>query len=233
MTVRKKSELEQLISDVHSYGINYHNREIYLHGSYAGSHDCEDEPGVEYRMATTCVKNLHLLEGQSKDNILIHMHSIGGEWRDGMAIFNTVRVINSPVTILAYSEASSMSGVILQCADRRVLMPDTEFMIHHGSISLHDNSMAAKSAVDVNERLCKRMLTIFARRATVGKHFASKDYSEQRIVNFIDKKIRHSIDWYLSAEEAVYYGFADGVLGDKGYETLAKIRGGSKKRLEL
>lgn len=233
MVVKKKSELEQLINDIHLYGINYHNREVYLHGAYGGSHDYEGEPGIEYRMATTCVKNLHVLEGQSQENILIHMHTIGGEWRDGIGIFSTIRAISSPVTILAYGEASSMSGLILQCADKRVLMPDTELMIHHGSIRLHDNSMAVKSAVDVNERLCKRMLTLFARRAIVGEYFASKDYSEQRIITFIDKKIRHSSDWYLSAEEAVHYGFADGILGDKGYETLAKIRGGSKLKLKL
>lgn len=231
MTINKKSELEQLINDVHSYGINYHTREIYLHGSY-GSSDFE-EPGVEYRMATTCIKNLYLLEAQLKDNILIHMHTPGGEWRDGMAIFNAVRAIKSPVTILAYGEASSMSGVILQCADKRVLMPDTEFMIHHGSIAIHDNSIAVKSAIDVNERLCKRMLTIFAIRAKVGPYFATRDYNVEKIVAFIDKKIRQNVDWHLSAEEAVYYGFADGILGGKGYETLAKVRNGSKKRLSF
>ena len=31
-------------------------------------------------------------------------------------------------------------------------------------------------------------------------------------------------DWWLGAEESVYYGFADGILGQKEYETIAQIR---------
>lgn len=86
MAVSKKSDLEQLISDIHSYGINHHTREIYVHGAYAGSQHAEDagEPGVEYRMATAFVKNLHVLEAQNQNNVLLHLHSIGGEWGDGM-----------------------------------------------------------------------------------------------------------------------------------------------------
>jgi len=233
MTIKRKSELEQLINDIHSYGINYHTRELYLHGNYVGSTDTDSEPGVEYRMATTFVKNAHILEGQSQSNILVHMHSIGGEWRDGMAIFNTIRFIKSPVTIIAYGEATSASGIVLQAADNRVLMPDTEFMIHHGSISLEDSSAAVKSAVDVNERLCKRMLSIFAKRSICGEYFTSKQYNLNKIMAFIDRKIHKHGDWYLSSEEAVYYGFADGVLGEKGFETTAKVRNPNKVKLKL
>lgn len=228
MTVTKKSDLEQLLSDIHSYGINHHTREIYIHGAYGGSHCDEEEPGVGYRMATAFVKNLHVLEAQEQSNILIHLHSIGGEWTDGMAMFHAARFAKSPVTILAYAQASSMSGIILQCADKRILMPDTEFMIHHGSIAVHDNSMAAKSAIDVNERQCKRMLRIFAKRAILSPYFKEREYTEAKVVSFIDRKIKSNSDWCMDAEEAVYYGFADGILGEKGYESIDKIRVGRK-----
>ena len=47
---------------------------------------------------------------------------------------------------------------------------------------------------------------------------------ENHVVKFIDQKIRKLGDWNLSAEEAVYYGFCDGVFGSSGYETLENIR---------
>jgi ATP-dependent protease ClpP protease subunit len=123
-----------------------------------------------------------------------------------------------------------MSGVVFQAADKRVLMPDCEIMIHHGSLTIEDTTMAVKSAVDQNEKYCKRMLQIFAERAVMGTYFKERKYSIKRAMTFIDQKIRQNGDWYLMPEEAVYYGFADGIFGEKGFENYAKIRSGKKKK---
>lgn len=224
----RKSDLQQLIHDVHNFLINYNTRELYLHGSPMSSGD-EAEPGVEYRMATTFVKNLHILEQQSASNILVHMHSIGGNWTDGMAIFNSIIAAQSPIIILGYAQASSMSGVVFQAADKRVLMPDCEYMIHHGSIYIDNNSIAAKSAIEMNERYCKRMLQIFARRAINGKFFTERNYSESKVNQYFNRKMKDKGDWYMAADEALYYGICDGILGEKGYETLDKIKSTTKK----
>ena len=222
----KSVSAEQLISEIHNHHVNHLSREIYLHG-YA---DAEEEPGVEYRMATSFVKNMHIIEMQGARNILVHMHTIGGNWSDGMAIFNTIQTSRSPVTVLGYAQASSMSGVVFQAADKRVLMPDCEIMIHHGSLTIEDTTMAVKSAVDQNEKYCRRMLQIFAERAVAGKYFKERKYSVKKAMTFIDQKIRHNGDWYLMPDEAVYYGFADGIFGEKGFETVAKIRSGKKRK---
>jgi ATP-dependent protease ClpP protease subunit len=222
---QRKVSAEQLISEIHNHHINHLSREVYLHGYL----DSDDEPGVEYRMATSFVKNLHILESQGFKNILVHMHTIGGNWSDGMAMFNAIRAARSPVTILAYAQASSMSGVVFQAADKRVMMPDCEMMIHHGSIALDDAAIAVKSAVDQNEKYCKRMLHIFAERAMIGKYFRERKYSLGRVKTFIDQKIRQVNDWYLMPDEAVYYGFADGIYGEKGFDTQTRIRTGKKR----
>jgi ATP-dependent Clp protease protease subunit len=226
-TPKKSTATEQLITDIHNNNINHYSREIYLHG-YKEGYD-EEEPGVDYRMATTFIKNVYILEEQSHKSVLIHMHTIGGNWCDGMAMFNTLRLVKSPIVIIGYAQASSMSGIILQAADKRVLMPDCEFMIHHGSISLSDNTMAVKSAIDQNERYCRRMLQIFAQRAINGKYFKERNYGIKKTMSIIDSKIKQNSDWYLGPEEAVYYGFADGILGEKGFESISKIRPCRKK----
>ena len=217
---KKSVSVEQLISEIHNHHINHLNREVYLHGYM----DADEEPGVEYRMATSFVKNLHILESQSSKTILVHMHTIGGSWSDGMAIFNAIKAAKSPVTIVGYAQASSMSGIVFQAADKRVLMPDCDMMIHHGSIALDDNTMAAKSAIDQNERNCQRMLDVFAERAVSGRYFKERKYSLKRVATFIDQKIKQHGDWYLMPDEAVYYGLADGILGGKGFETMAKVK---------
>jgi ATP-dependent protease ClpP protease subunit len=227
---RRIDELPQILSDIHTYNINYHTRELYLHSRYG---DDSDEPGVDYRMATTFIKNLAVLEQQSHENILVHMHTIGGEWGDGMAIFDAIRFSKATVNVLAYAQASSMSGIILQAADKRILMPDCYVLIHHGSIVLEQNSVAAKSGADWSDINCKRMLQIFAERAIIGPYFKERKWGVGQVKSFIDRKIKEKVDWYLSAQEAVEYGLADGILGQEGFETIRSCRVGRKWKLEV
>jgi len=225
---KKFDELSQLITDIHDRNINVQTREIYLHSVYGSG----EEAGIDYRVATTFIKNLHILEREGKGNILVHTHTDGGSYTDGMMILHAMRLSKCVINALAYGQASSMSGIILQGADKRILMPDCDFLIHHGSISIEDSSRAAREAIAWNEKACKRMLHIFAARAIIGRFFKEKKYSLGRIKDYIDKKIQSKADWYLSPEEAVYYGFADGVLGEKGC-TPDKLRTGRKVKYQI
>jgi len=224
---RSRTVLEQLLYDLHTHSLNYHTREVYLHSSYSPT-AWDDEPGVEYRTATTFIKNLHVLDNENQKNILVHLHIVGGNWSDGMAMFDTVRFTKSPITMLAYAQASSMSGILLQAADARVLMPDCEFMVHHGYISLDSDAVRVKSVVEINDFYCKRMLQIFSKRAIVGEYFKERNYSEDKIAKFIDRKLQSKGDWFMTAEEAVYYGLADGVLGEGKFKNLDALRGDRK-----
>ena len=213
---RKTLDPSEILAQVQSFGINLFTREIYLHSHYLG----DEEPGVEYRMATTFIKNLHVLDNISSQNILVHMHTVGGEWGDGMAIYDTISAARSPVTILAYAQASSMSGIILQAARKRVLMPNCEFVMHYGSLSLESHSIAAKSAVLWNDTLHAKMLKLFAGRAVAAKAF--HDIAEAE--TFFDARMKETVDWFLTGLEALNYGLADGIFGTKGFKTLQGIR---------
>ena len=208
------------IHNVHNYGVNLVTREIYLHSI----HDSEGEVGVDYRSTTNFIKNLHLLEAKNNKNILVHMHIIGGDWNDGMAVYNAIRLSSCPITIVAYAQASSMSGIMLQAADRRVLMPDCEFLIHNGSLSASGPAALAKVAVETNEANTRRQMEIFAWRAANGPHFTKAKMNNNQIIEFIDRKVKDKIDWLMTAKEAVNYGWADGILGTAGFEDLKVIR---------
>lgn len=222
MAKKKNSiDLLELVNQVHNYDLNPFNREIYLHSHYSG-HD--EESGIEYRMATQFVKNLHLLEQDGHDDILIHLHSPGGDWIHGMAMFDAIQATESSVNILAYGEVSSMSSVLFQAACKRVMMPSCEFMIHRGFLSLEGVATTVQSNAAWNKKTDMTMLQLYASRAVNGAFFRQKEMTEIQVIKFIDKKIRKLGDWNLSAEEAVYYGLADGVFGQAGYDSLDKIR---------
>ena len=214
---------EDTLNNMHAIGVDCPSREIYLHG-FLGQSD--EEPGVEYRMATSFVKNMNHLT-KKDGNILIHMHTIGGNWHDGMAIYNTIEYSPCPVAIIAYGSVSSMSSVILQSSNERIMMPDSEFMVHFGSTALAGDSLAVISAMDNEKRINNRMLDIYTKRCIKGKFFRKqyKSLTADKVKSFLTRKLKDKSDWYLSAEEAVYYGFADGLVGSKKYKDTREVRG--------
>jgi ATP-dependent protease ClpP protease subunit len=155
------------------------------------------------------------------------MHTIGGDWNDGMAIYHAISLSPCHITILGYASVCSMSSIILQAADVRLLMPDTDFMIHFGEMATEGYSLSVVSGADYERRLIDRMLDVYADVCVHGKFFADhyKILTREKVKRYIARKMKSRGDWHLSAEEAVYNGFADGILGQKNYEDLNTIRG--------
>lgn len=203
---------KDLLHDLHNYSANIQTREIFLHNSLMS--DDNQNPGVEYKMATTFIKNIRVLDGRSSDPIKIHMQSIGGEWADGMAIYDAIMMCKSYVTIIAYGQAESMSSIILQAADERLITPNTYFMCHYGSTDISTDYLSAMNYAEYEKKTADIMFEIYSKRCINGEFFKdkfNKKPTHNQVKQFLIRKLK-SGDWYLNAEEAVYYGFADKVI---------------------
>lgn len=211
------------ISDINTYSLDVKNREIYLH-SYIGTKEDED-PGVDYRMTASFYKNLRILDSVKQDPIIIHMHSVGGNWCDGMAIYDAIAIAQSYVTIIVYGQAESMSSIILQAADKRVMMPHSYFMCHFGSTGYTGNYLDVQKAFAFEKRECEVMMDIYAEQVLKGQYIKESytDPSHEKVKNFLKRKLKDG-DWYLNAEETVYYGFADHVIKPRGYATIDSLK---------
>lgn len=210
------------VSDVHSYGLDLKNRELYLHG-YVGNTD--EDPGVEYRMASTFYKNIRLLDTINHEPILIHMLSIGGEWDAGMAIYDAINMCQSYVTIIAYGQASSMSSIIIQAADKRIMMPNAHFMLHYGSVDCGGDHLSAHNYAKVDKKNTETMIGIYSEGCLNSKYFKEhySDLTDEKVRNYLKRKLKDG-DWYLDANESVYYGFADCVLGTRNCKTIEGLK---------
>jgi ATP-dependent protease ClpP protease subunit len=204
------AQISQLVRDVHEFGLNVHSREIFING-YAADYD--DDPGIDYRSAQVFLRNLHVLESLGWSKITIHMGIAGGDWPSGMAMYDAIQSAKSHIVILSYAQASSMSGVLLQAADERVLMPNTHFMAHFGSFGMDSTSQAVSSAVAFNDIENQKMLRIFAERCVEGSYFKSRRWGVARVSEYLSGQMKERGDWYLSSQEAVDYGFADRIFG--------------------
>lgn len=217
-------DLIDFINQVHNYDLNIVEREIYLHSHFGLAGD-EEEGGIEYRMATQFIKNLHLLNKLEPKGILVHFQTPGGDWICGMAIYDAIKLSPPPISILAYGEVASMGAVVLQAADKRVMTPNCEVMVHKGFVALEGNTSTVQSNAKWNLKINRRMLQILASRCVYGRYFQERKMNENQVISYIDKKMNKLGDWNLDAEEAVYYGLADGIIGSKGFETLKAIKG--------
>jgi len=215
--VRTRSEKSELIYDIHEFCINADTRELFLH-SYI---DDSEESGVDYRMASRFEKNLRILTALNDNPILIHMHTIGGNWYDGMAIYDTIKGNPLHITILAYANARSMSSIILQAADYRIMMPHTCFMIHEGSDGYDGTHRGFITHAEEAKLAAETMLNIYTEKCSNGEKLKGK--TNRAIKTFLQSKMDKQQEWYLTARDSVKYGFADAVLGDEGCENIKKL----------
>ncbi len=213
---RTISQRSELVYDVHEYGLNLDTREVWLHGWIT---DADAE--VDLRMANVFLKNLRLMETTGTGSILIHQCTCGGEWEYGMAIYDAIRSCRHRVIMLCHAHARSMSSIIPQAADERVMMPNADFMIHYGDGEVGGFTPQVISEVDWWKKLNDRMLDIYVEAVRGSKPFFR--WSRKRIREFLEEKLRRTPNWYLTAREAVEYGFMDAVLGDENYRDVRAL----------
>jgi len=216
---RNISQRSELIYDLHCFGINPDSREIVLMSSAEGAED-----GITWTAANTFIKNLLLLNALNHQSILVHQCTCGGEWAYGMAIYDAIAASRSPVTVLAYAHARSMSSIIPQAAKKRVIMPNADFLIHFGTAGYEGDS---RSFVAEGRQLDKAdgvMLAIYTTKCVKGPFFRRNKYSSARVKEFLRQRMNENREWYMTPDEAVDKGFMDGIFGTAGFKTLEEIK---------
>lgn len=207
----------QNVDSIHGYDIDLEKREIYLIGreeySYGEPEAGEEEPGVDYLLANRFIKNIRILQSLGDGPILVHMKTCGGNWEEGMAIYDSIKACANHVTILNYTHARSMSSIIFQAADHRVMMPNSYFMMHHGDAEHAGTDKQVRSATAFfNEHADgrKAMTSIYADKMASAHSHEGK--TKRQLERFIAKKMNDLEEWYLTAGEAVEHGLADAVF---------------------
>jgi ATP-dependent protease ClpP protease subunit len=213
MMTSKKINSE-LLSLIHDYGINISRRELFL---FPHDENCS----INCLIAARIVKNIHLLNSISYDPILIHIGITGGDWDYSFMIYDAISLSPSKVITISYADVGSTCSIIPQAADLRIISPHAEFMIHEGNITYDGTTKGAKYNIAWNNRSHTTMLQIYANRCQEASYF--EDWSQKKIIDFLQERIDKTEDWFMTPQDAVKYGFMDGVLGEKGFENIETI----------
>ncbi len=200
------------IETLQDYWIDVPNRQIWIRGiEEASSVDVDgQEPGVEYMMATRVIMNLNMLRLDNNDPVTVHMHSCGGIWEEGMAIYDAIKSMPYHVTVISYTHARSMSSIIIQAADTRLLMPSSYMMLHFGSMGYEGEVPSFMSNAEKCKQDTKTMIDLYVTQMKTGRKF--KDWTEKAIREFLLDKLYRKGDLFLTPSEAISWGLSDGIF---------------------
>ena len=132
-------------------------------------------------------------------DIYLYLNSPGGSVSSGMAIYDTMQFLRSPVNTICMGMAASMGSFLLAAGHtgKRSALPHSRIMIHQPS------GGAQGSASDI-EIQAKEILYLRGQmNALYAKHTG-------RPVEQIERDMER--DFFMSAEEAKGYGIIDSVI---------------------
>lgn len=214
-------KVDDLTYQLHNYDLDLKSNHIYLFGVDRGYDilGTEDELGIEYVMASRFIRNFNLcMRVNPEKPILIHMKSNGGYWEEGMAIYDTIRSCPWPVTILNYTHARSMTSIIFQAANKKVMMPHSHFMFHEGTLDMSGTYKQVRSSISFDKSR-NEMLDIYSKSMKQHGMFSNK--SIKYIKTWLSSQMDKKEDVYLTAQETVKYGLADEVF-DYNWKNLTE-----------
>lgn len=150
-------------------------------------------------VANTVISELLFLDSISNDNINIYINSPGGSITAGMAIYDTMNFIKSPISTTCVGMAASMASILLASGDKgkRYILPNSEVMIHQPLGGVSGQASEIKIVADRILYLKNKLNKILSKKT--GKPLKTIEKDTER-------------DHYLSAKEALAYGIVDKIL---------------------
>ncbi len=146
-------------------------------------------------------KLLYLEATDPGKEITFYINSPGGSITAGMAVYDTMQLVTSPITVVVTGMAASMGSILLSGAKkgRRLLYPHSRVLIHQPLIS----GRMIGPASDINIQ-AKEMEKLRQELNQILAHASGQPL--ERINRDTDR------DFYLNAQEAIEYGLADKIV---------------------
>lgn len=157
---------------------------------------------VDDKSAREVTTKLLLLEADNPGKeINFYINSPGGVVTSGMVIYDTMRMISSPVNTVCMGLAASMGSILLSggVKGKRFIYPHGEVMIHQPSLGGYIQGVS--SDLEIQARQTARVKEIGARilAENCGKTI-------EQIYRDFDR------DYWMDAKEAIEYGIADQIV---------------------
>lgn len=200
--VKKVNKPMNKAYDIKMIGAN--DAELDLYGEVVSDRPMDwytGEPTEDaYIVASELLADLDTLK--TKDNITLHINSVGGDLYAGLAIYNRLKSLPANITTINDGLAASAASLIFQAGDTRKVNAGSNLMVHQamgflfGYYQLNDLNQVSKQLRAAN----KTAVNVYAEAS-------GRDADE--IKRMVDAET------WLTGQEAVEAGLADEVIGDE------------------
>ena len=153
--------------------------------------------------ANSIVAQLLYLDSLNHDDIHLYINSPGGSITAGMAIYDTMNVIDSDVSTICIGMAASMAAFLLSSGTKgkRFGLPNSEVMIHQPLGGAQGQATEIKIAAERILKLKDKLNNILSKNT--GQKLEIIEQDTER-------------DNFMTAKEAKEYGIIDDILKKKG-----------------
>ncbi|HRE50062.1 MAG TPA: ATP-dependent Clp protease proteolytic subunit [Flavitalea sp.] len=158
---------------------------------------------VDDKSAKEVTTKMLLLDADKPgEEIRFYINSPGGVVTSGMVIYDTMKMMKSPVSTICMGLAASMGSILLSggVKGRRFIYPHGEVMIHQPSLGGHMQGVSVD--LEITARQTRKVKEIGARilAENCGKKF-------EQVMKDFDR------DYWMDAKESIDYGIVDGMIG--------------------
>ena len=157
---------------------------------------------VDDKSARDIVSKLLLLDADKPgEEIKFFINSPGGMVTSGMVMYDTMRLIKSPVSTICMGLAASMGSILLSAGTKgkRYIYPHGEVMIHQPSLGGYFQATSADIEIQANQ---------IRRTKEIGAKILADNCGKtvEQIMKDFDR------DYWMDAKESMTYGIVDKIL---------------------
>jgi len=157
-------------------------------------------------MANVIIAQMLYLEREDPDKgISVYINSPGGVISSGLAIYDTMKLVNCEISTICLGMAASMATVLLSGGDK-----GKRYCLPNSTVHMHQAMGGAQGQATDIEIAAREILRLQDTLRTILSNNTGQEYD--RIARDSDR------DFYMTANQAVEYGLVDEILGTKPAE---------------
>ncbi|MEO6456390.1 MAG: ATP-dependent Clp protease proteolytic subunit [Ginsengibacter sp.] len=155
---------------------------------------------VDDKSAKDITNRLLYLEAMEPGKeITFYINSPGGVITSGMVIYDTMKMISSPVSTVCMGMAASMGSILLSGGDK-----GKRFIYPHGEVMIHQPSGGGQGTSADLEIMAVQILKAKQLGAKILAENCGQTY--EKVMEDFDR------DYWMDANESKKYGIIDGIL---------------------
>ena len=153
-------------------------------------------------MADKFIKDILVLENESNLPVKVFINSPGGDVDAGYAIYDIIRFVTCPVTIIGTGLVASAASLILLAVDaqNRIGLPNSSYLIHQPLSKMRGNATEIEIHAQQLEKIKAKINKVISEATGQSLEKVSKDTDR---------------DYWLDAQQAVEYGLISRIITNR------------------